>query len=107
MVRTISDIQTWNETVDSVRYVLINFTARWCDPCQRIDAKFIELAEKTKYLDLIQVDVDQNGEAAEVADIAVMPTFQIWKDGLMIEKFEGADDEKLMALVEKYETIST
>ena len=85
--------------------MLVDFTATWCGPCQRIAPKFAELADKATKISLVKVDVDENEEAAQAAGVNCMPTFQVWKDGKMVEKFEGASPEKLEDLFNKYEAM--
>lgn len=84
--------------------VIIDFTASWCPPCKMIGPKFVALAEASAggKLAFYKVDVDKNAAAASAAGISAMPTFQVWKEGKKVEEFKGADENRLKALVKKY-----
>ena len=80
--------------------LLIDFTASWCPPCQRIAPIFERLAgENAGSVTLKKVDVDNNAEAAQAAGIQCMPTFKVYKNGAEIEKMEGASEQGLNDLI--------
>ena len=58
------------------KLVAVDFTATWWGPCQVIGPVFNTLAGNKKYegITFIKVDVDQNEEASEHAEISCMPT---------------------------------
>lgn len=83
--------------------VIVDFSAVWCGPCQMIGPYFGKLSEEFgDKLVFLKVDVDKNSDVAAEAKISAMPTFQVWRDGKMVEEFVGAAKDKLKALVEKY-----
>ena len=81
--------------------VVVDFTATWCGPCQRIAPKFVEFAAKYTDCVFVKVDVDENEETAQACGISAMPTFQCWKGGKKVDELVGASNEKLEALVTK------
>ena len=73
--------------------LIIDFTATWCPPCQRIGPVFAaKAAENANEVVMKKVDVDANSEAAQAAGINCMPTFKVYKNGAEVEKMEGASD---------------
>jgi thiol-disulfide isomerase/thioredoxin len=44
----------------SSQLVVVDFTATWCGPCQRIAPEFAKMAEEHKDCIFIKVDVDEN-----------------------------------------------
>merc|ERR1712139_731975 len=84
------------------KLVVVDFTATWCGPCQRIAPAFAQMAEEREAdAILVKVDVDANKETAEACGINCMPTFQAFKGGKMVDKIEGASEEKLKEMIDK------
>ena len=80
--------------------LVIDFTASWCPPCQRIGPIYEGLAsENADGAVLKKVDVDANSEAAQAAQIQAMPTFKVYKNGAEAEMMRGANEQGLRELV--------
>ena len=105
MVKQVDDFDEFKALIGGDKYVIIDFTASWCPPCKKIGPYFVGLEDGTQNVIMIKVDVDVNGKASEQAGISCMPTFQVWKGGEKVEEFSGASEEKLKALVDKYEAM--
>jgi len=87
-------------------WTLVDFTAEWCGPCQRIGPVFAKLADTHTAdtgLVFLQVDVDDAPEISARARVRAMPTFQLWHDGNIVEEFTGADSRRLNTLVQRAE----
>ena len=82
---------------------LVDFTATWCGPCRMISPfvdQQVELFSKIKFL---KVDVDQLENVAKSANVRAMPTFCIYKKGV-IQKSEiicGANRENILNLIKR------
>ena len=74
--------------------MIVDFTASWCPPCKRIGPIFEGMAPQyAGRMHFKKVDVDANADAKNFAEIAAMPTFRIYKDGVQIEDhLRGADE---------------
>lgn len=101
------ELKTLQEFQDATKgLVIIDFTAAWCGPCRHIGPIFNAIAEErgaaTK-LEFRKVDVDANDDASQQAGIKSMPTFQVWREGIKVEEFSGANEAKLRDLVAKYQ----
>ena len=82
---------------------MVDFTATWCGPCKRIAPVYAQMAEElSESAELVKVDVDENSETAQACDVACMPTFQLFKNGEVVDKLEGADEGKLRELITKH-----
>merc|ERR1739838_1278016 len=66
---------------------------------QRIKPDFHALPNDAQFADItfVQVDVDENAEAAGQAGISCMPTFQYYKDGVKVDELQGANLDTLKA----------
>ena len=81
--------------------LVIDFTATWCPPCQRIGPVYAGKVAEYPELVLKKVDVDANAEAAQAAGVQCMPTFKVYKNGAEVEKMEGASDQGLIDLLNR------
>ena len=71
--------------------VVVDFTATWCGPCQRIAPQFAELDAQYKSIKFIKIDVDVNNETATTMGIHAMPTFLLFINGTQVDDLVGAD----------------
>ena len=112
MVKFLADLKSFKAVVSKESFVIIDFTASWCPPCKFIGPIFVALANanakakgkdgRPSRLKFFKVDVDKNAEAARMAKIEAMPTFQVWKGGKKVAELVGAGEDRLKALVKKY-----
>jgi thioredoxin 1 len=79
--------------------VLVDFFAPWCGPCKKIAPLFSELAEQHPELKFCKVDVDECEAVCEELGVESLPTIQWWRGGSKIQELCGADETKLISLV--------
>ena len=70
---------------------LLDFSAKWCGPCQRIKPFFEELKNNNSEIKFIVYDVDIDTDVRDLFKIDCMPTFVAIKNGEIIDDF-GVDD---------------
>ena len=54
-------------------------------------------------VDFWKVDVDEAEDVAAACGIQAMPTFQVYKDGAMVDEMKGADQAGLKAMLTKHQ----
>lgn len=70
--------------------VLVDFFATWCGPCKMLSPVLEEVAKEVEgKLDIVKVDVDQDGELAMRFGIMSVPTMIIFKDGQPMTQLQG------------------
>merc|ERR1712227_576174 len=84
------------------KLVVVDFTASWCGPCQRIAPVFAKLAEEMPDVVFVKVDVDENEETASACGIQAMPTFQFYKNAAKVHEFSGASEDKIREALGKF-----
>ena len=75
------------------RLIVVDYHAKWCGPCQRIAPLYNSLSVKhsSKHIDFLKVNVDELESVAKRFKVNSMPTFQFFKNGVMLTQFSGAD----------------
>ncbi len=81
---------------------MTDWTAQWCGPCKRIAPIYKDLSDAHPSDTFLKIDVDEHAELAANAGISAMPTFQLYRDGKMLEQIVGADPNTLTSCVEKH-----
>lgn len=96
----VTDITKINELPQNGKLVL-DFTAKWCGPCQKISPDYEKLSNLDEFKEIIfyKVDVDDSDELCTTFKIECMPTFLLIKDGLEVDRLTGANMEKLYQLL--------
>lgn len=74
--------------------VLVDFWAPWCSYCRRIAPAFEKLAEGRDDIIFAKVNIDEEPLLAHQANIEVIPTLVMYKDGKAAD-FEVAPNSKL------------
>lgn len=68
----------------SDKYIIIDFSAKWCIPCKRVFPEYEKMSEKDEFIKncyFYKVDVDELSELSEHLGVSKMPTFQIYYNG--------------------------
>lgn len=89
--------------IPSKGVVVIDFSAAWCGPCQRIAPIYNELSEKFSSITFLKADVDESEELAEQYSVQSLPTFVFLRDGDVVQSIEGANVNALIETLEKLE----
>ncbi|MGI6455216.1 MAG: thioredoxin [bacterium] len=86
------------EVLQSDVPVLVDFSATWCGPCQKmaplVDELAVEFAGKAK---VVKVDVDNNQDLAVRYQIMSVPTLMIIKGGEVVNKWIGFTSKQDLA----------
>lgn len=83
------DMAEFTKQVQSKEYVLVDFQAVWCKPCQMMKPEIQKLLSKYPDLELMDVDVDQNPEVATALNIQGIPNLHFYRKGELIETQMG------------------
>lgn len=81
------------EVLESAEPVLVDFWAKWCEPCQAMNPIIHKIAEQWK---VCKVNLDTNRDLARHCRISVVPTLLIYKGGQEVFRRHGAAPESVL-----------
>ena len=72
----------YNKLVSSNNKLIVNFNAKWCEPCQKMKPYLLKLQEELKgNTNLIRLDADENKSLLEEMKIDGLPVIIIYEKG--------------------------
>ncbi|KAF3619611.1 Thioredoxin Y2, chloroplastic [Capsicum baccatum] len=76
---------------NSEKPLLVDFYATWCGPCQFMVPILNEVGESMKdKIQVVKIDTEKYPVIADKYKIQALPTFILFKDGNVCDRFEGA-----------------
>jgi len=89
------------KVVKSKKPVVVDFHATWCGPCKMLMPRLeTVIATTNDAVDLAKVDIDDHSDIAIEYGVDVVPTVLSFKNGKVVEKFVGLqDDDKISKFV--------
>ncbi|RMG36043.1 MAG: thioredoxin [Methanobacteriota archaeon] len=96
------DDSNYKEILKSHPLVIVDTWAEWCAPCKAIAPVFERLAAQySDRLTFAKVNTDENLDFARSFKVLSIPTFLVFKNGELVNKWSGAKPEKLTKEVKK------
>ena len=84
-----------SEVIKSKTPVLIDFNTNWCGPCRMLAPILEEVANNSKNINIVSVNIDDEDELAEEYNIMSIPCLVLIKD--------GKEDKRNVGLISKSE----
>jgi len=104
IVRVLNDDGQFHGELASAgtKLVVVDFTASWCGPCQRIAPIFEQLSVKYPNAIFLKVDVDKCAETASGQGVSAMPTFIFYRNRTKLGICQGADPAGLESKIVQF-----
>ncbi len=92
-----------NEVIKSVKPVLLDFWASWCNPCKMLSPIVSRIADKyAGKIKVGKVNVDEQPELADEFQVSSIPLVVILQDGKVVSTSVGCKPmEQIEALLPK------
>lgn len=89
-IKSVDNSNFKNEVLDSDVPVLVDFSATWCAPCQRMLPTLEKFSnENSGKVKVVKVDVDDSPDLASSYGIKSVPAFHLFKNGKPVESKVG------------------
>lgn len=87
---TIESQQQFNQQVTAEAFVILLFTATWCEPCQMFYPVFAAMAEQHPDILFASVDIDVATDVAANFQVTQVPALMVVRDRVVIDMVTGA-----------------
>lgn len=84
------------------RYILVDFWASWCQPCQVLKPILEALTSEYDFI-LVKINTEEEQALAAQMGVRGIPDVRLYRDGAEVDRFSGALPEaQLREFLEKY-----
>jgi thioredoxin len=74
--------QEYNELIQSDKKVIVNFYAKWCEPCKRMEPYILKLKEEMKgKITIARMDADENKTILDILKMDGLPVIIVYENG--------------------------
>lgn len=96
------DSQSPAKRAKHTRLVVVQYWAPWCRNCHKLNPELAKLAKENPSIGFNKVNTVDLEEVAISQNISALPSFQIFKDGVLVHTYTGSDIAALKASIHKY-----
>lgn len=87
---TIDSQAQFNQRVTEHEFLMVLFTAAWCDPCQPFSAVFAEVAASYPDAKFAVADIEMAGDLAANFQVTQVPAIMAVRERIVIDMVSGA-----------------
>ncbi|NHA40079.1 thiol reductase thioredoxin [Staphylococcus schleiferi] len=90
-MQRITNMESFNQIIQSEQPVIIKFEAGWCPDCKAMDMWIDPIIEKYNQYEWNSVDRDELDQAVEEYEVMGIPSILIFKDGQKLHHLHSAN----------------
>lgn len=97
-------ISDYNGIINSEKLVLIDFNAKWCEPCKVLSPILDKISKDyPQKLELVKIDIDKNPKIAKELNINAIPALKLYKNGKVVWNNLGLlNEETIRTVIKQY-----
>mmetsp|Transcript_11653 Transcript_11653/g.16504 ORF Transcript_11653/g.16504 Transcript_11653/m.16504 type:complete len:219 (+) Transcript_11653:169-825(+) len=101
-VTSMQSVEEYRQFATQYPNHIIKFTATWCKPCKEIQPYYESLASSNSSTNVAfcTIDVDELDEIAAECQVAMMPTFVTFRNGVKVDSISGKNEDRLKKLID-------
>ncbi len=100
MIEKVANMNSFKKILGANKYVVTQFTASWCGPCQMIKPYLENYAKDYSNVHFVKVDVDEADELVDEYRPQSVPLFISFKDQKQVGNMVGANPEQLKKFID-------
>lgn len=104
MLKEIKNLKKFNELISNNKYVIVDFYAIWCPPCEILSLTFKEAAKEINDVVFVKVEIDHSPEIEkEYIKGGGIPQILFFKNGIEVARHDNfAPKEVIIDFINKY-----
>lgn len=108
MKAIVLDRSNFKQVIEQHPFVIVLFTADWCEPCQLFEPIFEAEASYHTAITFAKVDIDENPHISDFFNIQHAPTLLAIRDEIVVDGTHGAmNAEEFSQLIQLWKNINT
>ncbi|CAN6932992.1 unnamed protein product [Brassica oleracea] len=92
----------FNALKDTNKLLVIEFTAKWCEPCKFLEPKLEDLAAKYTGVEFVKIDVDVIMSVWKEYSLYTFPAVVFMKRGQEVDRVVGLKLDEIEGKLHKY-----
>jgi thioredoxin 1 len=85
------------DVLQNTKPVLVDFWAEWCGPCRQVSPILDQIAaEYGDKIEIVKVNVDEEGALAQQYNVVSIPALQVFQGGELVKAMVGAKPKQVL-----------
>ena len=101
-----SDDSTFANDLSAHPFTIVKYFADWCGSCKLFAPKYKRLSndERFQHITFLEVNAETNPEARKMGAVNNLPTFAIFKNGVLVSSVPTSKEEAVVDLLAQWQS---